>query len=348
MTDSDEKYMQRALQLAALGRGHTSPNPMVGAVIVCEGKIIGEGYHRCFGGPHAEVNAVASVNDTQLLHQSTIYVTLEPCSHYGKTPPCAQMLIEHVFKRVVIGTSDPFKEVGGRGIQMLRDAGIEVKVGVLEKECKAINERFITAHTRGVPWVMLKWAQSADGFIAATTRRATFSTPLSLLLMHKERAAVDAIVVGAGTVIADDPSLTVRLWNGHQPIRVVLDKRLEALSKGGKMFCDGGKTLVFNEMTDDVRGNVELIRVDMSSSLNWLKLLYQRGLISVMVEGGAKVLSTIIAENHWDEARVETSPEILHEGLPAPPMEMPCVNEQKTGKNIIRWFRNEKEFGNNR
>ncbi|MDE6339807.1 MAG: bifunctional diaminohydroxyphosphoribosylaminopyrimidine deaminase/5-amino-6-(5-phosphoribosylamino)uracil reductase RibD, partial [Muribaculaceae bacterium] len=214
------KYMRRALELARNGAGFVSPNPMVGAVIVApDGRIIGEGWHARYGGPHAEVNAVAAVRpeDEPLLPQSTIYVTLEPCSHYGKTPPCSKLLIEKKLKRVVIGMKDPFKEVQGRGIKMLRDAGIEVVENVLEDECRALNRRFITAHERKRPYVQLKWAESADGFIAAVSPEGKpvpvkFSTPETLVEMHRERALADAIMVGTNTLLADDPSLTSRLW----------------------------------------------------------------------------------------------------------------------------------------
>ena len=206
----DEKYMRRALQLARLGAGHTSPNPMVGAVIVGpDGTIIGEGWHRKCGEGHAEVNAVASVANASLLKDSTIYVTLEPCSHYGKTPPCARLIIERGIPRVVVGTLDPFPEVSGRGVKMLREAGVEVVVGVLEKECRELNSRFMTAHTTGRPWIQLKWAQTADGFIAlppdAGENPLHMSTPVTMCLMHRQRSLCDAIVVGAATARIDNP-----------------------------------------------------------------------------------------------------------------------------------------------
>ena len=242
----DEKYMRRALQLAQQGSGHTSPNPMVGAVVVHEGKIIGEGFHRCCGKAHAEVNAIAAVQDQSLLPESTIYVTLEPCSHYGKTPPCANLLISKGVKRVVVGVLDPFEKVSGRGVAMLRNAGIEVEVGVLEKECRDLNRRFFTAHTTGMPWVQLKWAQSSDGYLANEDGTMRFSTPLTLSLVHRERSMADAIVVGAGTVKIDNPSLTTRHWSGNSPLRVVLDRNL-SIPSNCKLLNDGGKTLIYNE-----------------------------------------------------------------------------------------------------
>ncbi|MBQ2163097.1 MAG: bifunctional diaminohydroxyphosphoribosylaminopyrimidine deaminase/5-amino-6-(5-phosphoribosylamino)uracil reductase RibD [Muribaculaceae bacterium] len=241
--------MSRALQLARQGAGHTSPNPMVGAVVVCDGMIVGEGFHRRCGQAHAEVNAIASVNDQSVLHESTIYVTLEPCSHYGKTPPCANLLIEKGVKRVVVGCLDPFEKVSGRGVEMLREAGINVTVGVLENECKALNERFFTAHTTKRPWVMLKWAQSSDGFMANEDGAVRFSTALTQRLMHSERSRVDAILVGARTVAVDNPSLTTRHWSGSSPLRVVIDGDL-SLPSHSLLFNDGGKTLVYNNKKD--------------------------------------------------------------------------------------------------
>ena len=227
----DEIYMRRALQLARLGAGHTSPNPMVGAVIVGpDGRIIGEGWHRKCGEAHAEVNAVATVEDDNLLKSSTLYVTLEPCSHYGKTPPCARLIIECGIPRVVVGCLDPFVKVAGRGVAQLREAGVEVVVGVLEPECRELNRRFITAHTTGRPWVQLKWAQTADGFIAlppdAGENPLHMSTPVTMRLMHRQRALCDAIVGGAGTACIEHRSVTRREWRGPSPPRGVLARSL--------------------------------------------------------------------------------------------------------------------------
>lgn len=317
MLAEDEKYMHRALQLARCGAYHASPNPMVGAVVVCDGLIVGEGYHRRCGEGHAEVNAVAGVANKALLLSSTVYVTLEPCSHYGKTPPCAKLLIDCGVRRVVVGAEDPFEQVSGRGIKMLRDAGIDVTVGVLEQECRQLNKRFFTAHTRRRPWVTLKWAQSADGFMAGEGGRVTFSTPITMRLMHRERAMADAIVVGAGTVLADNPSLTVRRWAGESPLRVVLDGQLSAPADAA-VLTDGGKTLIYNAKKKLVEGGVELVRMDARDPDAWLGDLYNRGVTSVMVEGGATVLSRLISRGLWDEARVETAPTVLGSGLKAP------------------------------
>ena len=305
----DEKYMRRALQLARLGMGHTSPNPMVGAVIVGpDGTIIGEGWHRRCGEAHAEVNAVASVDDVNLLKDSTIYVTLEPCSHYGKTPPCANLLIECGIPRVVVGCLDPFVKVAGRGVALLRDAGVEVVVGMLEQECRDLNRRFMTAHTIGRPWVQLKWAQTADGFIAlppeAGENPLRMSTPVTMRLMHRQRALCDAIVVGAATARIDNPSLTTRQWPGQSPLRAV-------------------------------DGCVEYVKMDTASPQLWLEDLYRRGVTSVMVEGGTRVLQQMIDAGLWDEARIETSPRRVGQGVAAPVIEGNVISCHHIDGNTI-------------
>lgn len=329
MIDIDEKYMLRALQLAQQGGGHTSPNPMVGAVVVHEGRITGEGFHRCCGQAHAEVNAIASVSDQSLLPQSTIYVTLEPCSHYGKTPPCAKLLIEKGVRRVVVGTLDPFEKVSGRGVAMLREAGIEVTVGVLERECRELNKRFFTAHTTGMPWVLLKWAQSNDGFLADEQGRVRFSTPLTLGLMHRERAMVNAIVVGANTVRIDNPSLTTRHWSGNSPLRVIMDQNL-SLPSDSKVLTDGGNTLIYNNKKEGIEGCVEWAKLDTTQPETWLRDLYRRGITSVMVEGGANLLQQMIDARAWNEMRIEVSPSNLGKGIKAP-----AVNTATTQRQVI-------------
>lgn len=328
MNDRDSLFMRRALQLAPSGAGHVSPNPMVGAVVVHDGTIVGEGYHRRWGQAHAEVNAIASVKDRSLLPASTVYVTLEPCAHYGKTPPCAQLLIDSRVARVVVGTLDPFAKVAGRGVAMLREAGIAVTVGVLEEECRDLNRRFLTAHSEGRPWVMLKWAQSADGFIAPRGGRCALSSPLTTTLMHRERALVDAIVVGARTVTIDNPSLTVRHWSGRSPLRVVLSRNA-SLPAESKVLTDGDPTLIYTKSKNLKEGAVEWVSLDTSQPASWLEDLYRRGVTSVMVEGGANVLTQLIASGLWDEARIETAPTLLHDGVPAP-----AITGQELSKEI--------------
>lgn len=305
-TDFDRKCMHRALQLARAGLGHTSPNPMVGAVIAApDGRIIGEGWHRHFGGPHAEVNAVRSVReaDLALLPQSTIYVTLEPCSHYGKTPPCAKMLCECRFRRVVIAAGDPNPKVSGRGVRMLRDAGITVDEGLMEKEARELNRAFMTSQILRRPFVTLKWAQSADGFMDA--RRSygegayRFSIPLTSQLVHWRRALHDAIAVGARTVLADRPRLDVRLIEGQSPRPVVFDRH-----------C-----LISPACLSQMRSDAIVIDSDEPLADVMHRLYADFGISSLLVEGGAGLLRSFLAAGLWDEAWVEVSHICLgHEG----------------------------------
>ena len=286
--ETDEKYMRRALELARHGELDASPNPMVGAVIVDpSGRIIGEGWHRRCGEGHAEVNAVASVKDRDLLKDATMYVTLEPCSHYGKTPPCADMIVENGILRVVIGTLDPFAKVAGRGVARLLDAGVEVTTGMLEKECRELNRKFMTAHSLQRPYITLKWAQSTDGFIDGH-----ISTPLNSMLVHKLRATHDAILIGSGTALADNPTLTTRLYAGKSPVKVVLDRR-KRLPADLRLFSDGDVIVIDGEMT-------------LAEAMH---TLYNKGISSVLVEGGAQVIESFAKDDLWDEIRVEVSPE---------------------------------------
>lgn len=326
-SDKDIRFMRRALSLAAKGAGNVSPNPMVGAVIVSsDGRIIGEGYHRRYGGPHAEVNAVASVaeKDLCLLPSSTIYVTLEPCSHYGKTPPCSLLLIEKGIGRIVVGATDPFPEVSGRGIRMLRDAGREVLTGCLEEECLFINRRFFTAHTLKRPWVQLKWAQSADGFIAGLDsngrqKPVALSNPLSLVAMHRERTMCDAIMVGVNTVVTDNPALTPRLWQGKDPVKITF--RSDRIPADSKIL----------------KGEHILLDPDISLEENMASLYRDHGLTSLMVEGGAKLLGSFIDAGIYDEIRVETSPTIISNGVESPqvPRHLPLFNREFYGENTV-------------
>lgn len=342
----DEAYMRRALQLARLGRGEVSPNPMVGAVIVnTVGMIIGEGYHRRFGGQHAEVNAVNSVCDKSKLRDSTMYVTLEPCSHYGKTPPCAELIIKMGIPHVVVGALDPFPEVSGRGITMLRNAGIEVTTGVLDEECRTLNRRFMTAHTLQRPFILLKWAESADGYLDAERKsgrgsQMVISNAVSSLFTHRERAAVDAILVGAGTVAKDDPSLTVRRWNcRRQPVRVVLDANLSSPADS-RIFKDGLPTIVYNKSRNEKCESVEYVVAE-SAGLNYILAdLYRRGITSVMIEGGANVLRQFIDADLWDEARVEIGATVLNGGVKAPNIKGFITNVEHHGMNVVKCMRN--------
>jgi len=321
-----EKYMQRCLELAALGIGYVSPNPMVGAVVVHNDKIIGEGYHHKYGEAHAEVNAINSVirqfeDAADLLKQSTIYVSLEPCAHYGKTPPCADLIIKHQIPKVVVGCRDPFDQVNGKGIDKLTAAGVEVVIGVLEKECQWLNRRFFTRVQKHRPYVILKWAQTADGFFAPADNSQLWITGAeSRKLVHQWRGEEDAILVGKNTAAIDNPQLNVRYASGKVPKRVVIDRRLE-LSRSLNLFDQSVETLVFNEIKTDVESNIKYIALedfDRYVPQYILFQLYLQDIQSVIIEGGAHTLKTFIDAGLWDEARIFTGTVNLREGIKAP------------------------------
>ena len=337
----DEKYIARCIQLAKNGLCNAAPNPMVGAVIVHNDTIIGEGYHIRCGEAHAEVNAIRSVKDESLLKDSTIYVSLEPCSHYGKTPPCADLIINKGIPRVVVGCQDPFALVAGRGIQKMRDAGIEVKVGVLEEECRQLIRRFITFHTEKRPFITLKWAESADGYIdlyRTGGQPYIFSSPLSSMLVHKRRAEHSAILVGRRTALLDNPSLTVRNWHGKSPVRLVIDKNL-TLPKHLSLFDGSTRTLVFTKCENTPNlFQVEFIQLDFNRDIlpQIFEVLYQEKLQTLMVEGGSILLQSFIDSGCWDEAYIEHSSDYLKDGIKAPKLtgEYDFLTEQHFGRNI--------------
>lgn len=302
--------MRRALQLATNGEGRVSPNPMVGAVIVADDRIIGEGFHAFFGGPHAEVNAIRSVRDSDrhLLKDSTLYVTLEPCSHHGKTPPCANLIKETGIPRVVVGSPDPNPLVAGKGIKILEEAGIEVETGILRKECDDLNRKFLLAQTSSRPWILLKWAQSADGFISPVNQEGQpypfrFSFPLSSVGVHRLRSGMDAIMVGGNTEKTDNPRLDVRFWGGNNPKKFIAHFSLP------------------------IEKQLELMR--------------KEGITSVMVEGGANLLSSMISKGLYDEIRIETSPVLLNNGVKAPmlPQDIRLEDTLDCRGNIIQTYR---------
>lgn len=308
MLTTDELYMSRCIQLARNGQQNSQPNPMVGAVIVCDGRIIGEGYHIRCGEGHAEVNACASVKpeDEHLLPESTIYVSLEPCSHYGKTPPCADLLVSKRFKRCVIGCQDPFAKVQGRGIKKLIDAGIEVTVGVLEEECKALNSRFMTYHGKQRPFVTLKWAESADGFIDGH-----ISNQYTQMLCHKRRAEHQAILIGRKTYEIDNPTLSTREWYGSSPKRYVVSSQPIELKEGFNLI----QSTDINEI---------------------LTALHKDGIQTVLVEGGSQLLQSFIDSGLWDECYVEKGVESIQGAVSAPvmPAEYSCCIEKFMGRDI--------------
>ena len=320
----EEKYMWRCIQLAQNGLCNVAPNPMVGAVIVCDRKVIGEGYHIRCGEAHAEVNAIRSVRNPDLLKRSTIYVSLEPCSHYGKTPPCADLIIEKQIPRIVIGCQDPFSKVAGQGIQKLKDAGCEVTVGVLETECRKLIRRFITFHTLCRPYITLKWAESADGFIDIHRESGIpiiLSTPLTAMLVHKKRAEHVAILIGTRTAQLDNPSLNVRNWQGHSPIRIVIDRKLK-LPSTLKLFDGSISTLVFTEQVHVPLANIEYFTIDFNQNIlpQIMKVLHKRGIQSLLVEGGSILLQSFIDVGLWDEVFIEKSTISLNSGVKAPVM----------------------------
>ena len=335
---TDEKYMRRCIQLARNGLCNTPPNPMVGAVIVCDGKIIGEGYHVRCGQGHAEVNAIRSVKDETLLKRSTIYVSLEPCSHYGKTPPCADLIVSKGIPRVVVGCIDPFSLVSGRGICKLQDAGIDVTVGVLEDECRSLINRFVTFNTLHRPYITLKWAQSADGFIDVNRIGGTpeiLSTPLSAMYVHKQRAEHKAILVGTNTARLDNPSLTVRKWFGENPLRLVLDRTL-SLSTDLHLFDGSTPTWVFTDRSSVLESQTENVcykPIDFQGDVlrQVCDELYEQKIQSLLVEGGSVLLRSFIQAGLWDEIYVEHARRILGTGV-----EAPCVPMGNASETICR------------
>lgn len=300
-----ETYIKRCLQIAKNGLGYTRPNPMVGAVITYNDSIIGEGFTSKYGGNHAEVNAIDSVKDKSLLKHATLYVTLEPCSHYGKTPPCSDLIIHHNIPNIVIGCMDDNPQVAGKGIKKLLEAGRQVKIGVLEKECKAHHKRFFTFHNKKRPYVILKWAETSDGFIAPKIRDEKkpvwITNSLSRQLVHKWRAEEHAILVGTQTVLQDNPSLTVRDWTGQNPIRIVLDKNT-VLDNTHTVFNSEAETICLKE----------------TKAKTICDALYKHNINSVIIEGGAKTLQLFIDENIWDEARIFKSNILFNNGVKAP------------------------------
>ena len=319
---TDEKYIRRCIELASNGLCNAAPNPMVGAVIVHNGKIIGEGYHAKCGEGHAEVNAIRSVKDETLLKEATIYVSLEPCSHYGKTPPCADLIISKGIPRVVVGCIDPFSQVSGRGICKLREAGIDVTVGVLEEECKNLIRRFVTFNTQKRPYITLKWAESADGYIDINRENGSpvvLSTPVTSMYVHKQRAEHKAILVGRRTALLDNPSLTTRNWYGKNPLRLVIDRNL-TLPAELKLFDHSTPTMVFTEKQKNSEDNLEYVALDFSKDIlpQICTVLYDRKIQSLLVEGGTTLLQSFIDSELWDEIFVEHSENVLYEGVKSP------------------------------
>ena len=330
-----EKYMKRCVELAELGRGEVAPNPMVGAVVVHNGRIIGEGYHRQYGGPHAEVHAINSVKDKELLKESTIYVSLEPCAHYGKTPPCSDLIIASGIPHVVVGSVDPFAKVAGKGIEKMVNAGIKVEVGVLNDVCLELNKRFFTFHQKKRPFIYLKWAQTLDGYLDIDRAHPEFGQPtwisneLSRRMVHKQRTEVDAILIGTNTAWKDNPSLTVREWTGRQPVRLVLDRK-NRLPADIHLKDHTSRTVVFTGLPVESEENLEYVVLDYTKNIvpQVLKWLYEQNLQSVVVEGGRQLLQAFIDQGMWDEAHVYIGHSWFGSGVAAPKLNVLPVKNQ--------------------
>ncbi|TYZ08859.1 bifunctional diaminohydroxyphosphoribosylaminopyrimidine deaminase/5-amino-6-(5-phosphoribosylamino)uracil reductase RibD [Hymenobacter lutimineralis] len=329
-SDFDELMMRRALDLARLGAGYTRPNPLVGCVITHAGRIIGEGWHRQYGGAHAEVNAVASVTEKHLLPQSRVYVTLEPCAHFGKTPPCADLLVEKRVTEVVVCNLDPNPLVAGQGLQKLRDAGIPVETGLLEIEGRRLNRRFFTFQEQHRPYVVLKWAETADGYLAGPYYQPVpISGELARLAVHQWRAEEHAILVGTRTALHDNPRLNVREWPGQDPIRLVIDKNL-SLPPTHNLFDGSQPTVVYTYRHRATTDNVGYVTLSEAEDLfpQILANLHQRQVQSVLVEGGPTVLNSLLKDGLWDEIRIIRSPKHLGGGVAAPHLGLTGLQEQ--------------------
>jgi len=323
---TDEQAIKRCLQIGRHALGTSRPNPMVGAILVHNNQIIGEGFTSSYGGSHAEVNAINSVKNKKLIPQATLYVTLEPCSHFGKTPPCSDRIIKEGIKRVVIGCLDDNPQVAGKGVERMKTSGITVKVGVLENDCKKHHRRFFTFFNKQRPYVILKWAETEDGFIAPLTKNNTapvwISNLFSRQLTHKWRAQEQAILVGGVTVAADNPSLTVRTWAGQHPERIILSNSLEKSDL--KIFSPEANTWIHRNNIKDL-----------------MKTLHQKNINSLIVEGGSKTLQSFLDAGFWDEARVFRTPVTFKEGVPAPVLKATLKNTQAIGDNTLNYYFND-------
>jgi diaminohydroxyphosphoribosylaminopyrimidine deaminase/5-amino-6-(5-phosphoribosylamino)uracil reductase len=343
--DNHSKYMSRCLQLAVQGAGYVAPNPMVGAVLVYNDKIIGEGYHQQYGGPHAEVNCINSVKeeDRKFISHSTLYVSLEPCAHFGKTPPCSDLIIDKKIPKVVIGCRDPFKEVNGKGIEKLKSAGVHVELGIMEEECRDLNKRFFVFHILHRPYIVLKWAETTDKKIASPgADRLFISNEYSNRMVHKWRSEEASILVGTNTAMLDNPELNTRLWPGPSPVRMVVDMDLK-LPGNLKLFDKSSRAIIFNKVKHNDEGQLQYYQVteDVNLVHQIANALYQLRLNSVLVEGGAKLLQSFIDEELWDEIRVIQNVKLrINNGLDAPVFENGVMNSELRIENdlITTWY----------
>jgi diaminohydroxyphosphoribosylaminopyrimidine deaminase/5-amino-6-(5-phosphoribosylamino)uracil reductase len=342
-----EKYIKRCIELAKNGLGTTYPNPLVGCVIVFENVIIGEGWHKKSGEAHAEVLAIESVRNKELLSESTLYVSLEPCSHFGKTPPCADLILKYKIPNVVIGTIDPNSKVSGKGIQKLKDSGVNVTYGILINECNELNKRFFTFHSKTRPFIILKWAESSDGFISPINKKEQkpvwLSNEYSRQLVHKWRSEEQAILVGTQTIIDDNPSLTVRDWVGKNPIRVLID-RDNAIDTSSNVFDNQAKTIVFsNKEVSSNSDTIQYIKIDFdkNSTQAIVAKLFENNIQSIIIEGGRKTIQSFIDANLWDEARVFIGEINLNEGTKAPKLNRVNYYKNLIKKDTLLIYRND-------
>jgi diaminohydroxyphosphoribosylaminopyrimidine deaminase/5-amino-6-(5-phosphoribosylamino)uracil reductase len=342
-------FMRRCLELAATAGGLVAPNPLVGAVLVCDGRIVGEGWHKSYGAPHAEPEAITSLINTDLLPRCTLYVNLEPCNHYGKTPPCTEQIIAAQIPRVVVACTDPFPEVNGTGIERLRKAGIEVETGILQAEARALNKFFFTYHEKKRPYIILKWAESADGFIDAdrdeNSPPTRISNELTRIIAHRWRSQIQAIMVGTNTVIRDNPQLTLRGVEGRNPLRLTLDRKAR-LDPNRKIFDAQAETIIFvGHGQSKIYGErTECVEVCFDENLeeSILQTLYKRRIQSLMIEGGTKLIESFISKGFWDEARVFKSRILLTAGVKAPQVEGLRKSEENIGDNKLIIYKNPK------
>jgi diaminohydroxyphosphoribosylaminopyrimidine deaminase/5-amino-6-(5-phosphoribosylamino)uracil reductase len=336
--------MTRCLELARHGTGRVAPNPLVGAVIVLEDKILGEGYHQAYGGPHAEVNAIASVRDKSLLSKCTIYVSLEPCAHHGKTPPCADLLAKHSFNRAVIGCTDSFSEVSGKGIERLKSAGIDVTLGVLESKCREINRHFFTFHEKKRPYILLKWAQTPNNLIdnseGSSGTVSWITAPETQVKVHGWRSQHQAILVGKNTVTEDNPSLTVRAVEGKNPIRIILDSNL-SLDTSVTAMNNEAPTIVFNQVKSVVLETIKFIKVEKMNVQSILDAIYEEGIQSVLVEGGSATIQSFIDTGLWDETRIITGQQKFISGTSAPTLSGEIYKQEVFFKDQINYYWNQ-------
>ena len=336
-----EIYMQRCIDLARIASGHTYPNPLVGSVIVHKGKIIGEGFHEKAGLPHAEINAINAVKNPELIKESTIYVSLEPCSHFGKTPPCAGKIVELGFRKVVIGTLDSHEKVNGKGKQIIEEAGIEVMSGVLEKECRELNKRFFTFHQKQRPYVILKWAQSGDGFLDQNFEPVQIGNPLTKQFVHQLRSQEHAILVGTKTALNDNPGLTTREIAGRNPIRLLIDFDLK-VPGDYQLFNNEAETIVFNTLKESVQENIRYIQLPKEDMVNNLmKKLHELQIQSVIIEGGAFTLQQFIDQNIWDETLIIKNENLkLENGTKAPDFNAEKAADIILENSTIEFYKN--------